>query len=95
MKKIMKKIILVLGIIVMACSISGCQQVTKQFGGTSTIDLPAGKKLVPYTIQWEPKSSNIWYLTEDAEPGYTPKMYEFHESSNLGVAEGKIIFIEH
>ena len=71
------------------------QYVTKRFGGTTTIDIPAGKKLVPYTVQWEPKESNLWYLTEDVEPGYKPKSYEFRESSNLGALEGKIVFVEH
>ena len=91
----MKKALLILAITIAACSISGCQEITKKFGGTTTIDIPAGKKLVPYTVQWEPKSASIWYLTEDTEPGYTPKTYEFHESSNMGAMEGKIIFVEH
>lgn len=72
----------------------GSQYVTKRIGGTTTIELPAGKKLVPYTVQWEPNGSHIWYLTEDAEPGYKPKTYDFHESSNLGLLEGTIIFQE-
>ena len=73
----------------------GTQYFTKTLGGTTTIDLPQGKKLVPYTVQWENKGSNIWYLTEDAEYGYTPKTYTFHESSNLGTLEGTIEFVEH
>lgn len=72
----------------------GSQYVTKRIGGTTTIELPPGKKLVPYTVQWEPNGSHIWYLTEDAEPGYKPKTYDFHESSNLGLLEGTIIFQE-
>ncbi|MBQ7497001.1 MAG: hypothetical protein IJU00_04085 [Selenomonas sp.] len=72
----------------------GSQYITKRIGGTTTIDLPEGKKLVPYTVQWEPNGSHIWYLTEDAEPGYKPKAYTFHESSNLGILEGTIIFQE-
>ena len=72
----------------------GSQFITKRIGGTTTIELPEGKKLVPYTVQWEPKGSHIWYLTEDAEPGYKPKAYTFHESSNLGILEGTIVFQE-
>lgn len=75
--------------------IFNAQFMTKRLGGTTTIDIPAGKKLVPYTVQWEPKESNLWYLTEDAEPGYKAKSYEFRESSNLGALEGKIVFVEH
>lgn len=72
----------------------GSQYITKRIGGTTTIDLPEGKKLVPYTVQWEPNGSHIWYLTEDAEAGYKPKEYTFHESSNLGILEGTIVFKE-
>ena len=91
----MKKILLVLTVVLMSLGISGCQYETKVWGGTTTVDLPKGQKLVPYTIQWEPKDSNLWYLTEPAEEGYVPKKYEFNETSNLGVIEGKVIFIEH
>lgn len=68
---------------------------TKYYGGSSTIDIPAGQKLVPYTVQWEPKNANIWYLTEPAEDGYEPRQYLFNESSNLGIMQGTIIFQEH
>lgn len=71
------------------------QMITKKFGGNTTVDLPPGKKLVPYTVQWEPKESNLWYLTEDAEEGYKPKKYEFYETSNMGFLEGSITFQEH
>ena len=71
------------------------QMVTKKFGGNTVVDLPPGKKLVPYTVQWEPKESNLWYLTEDAEEGYKPKKYEFCETSNMGFLEGSITFQEH
>lgn len=71
------------------------QSNTKMFGGETVIDLPAGIKLVPYTVQWEPDNSNFWYLTEEAEPGYQPRVYEFRESSTLGIMSGKIIIQEH
>ena len=90
-----KKILLGLALLIGSLSIGGCQYTTKVWGGTTTVDIPAGKKLVPYTVQWEAKNSNLWYLVEDAEPGYTPKTYEFKETSNLGAAEGKVLFVEH
>ena len=37
----------------------GSQYITKRIGGTTTIELPQGKKLVPYTVQWEPNGSHI------------------------------------
>jgi hypothetical protein len=75
--------------------LSGCQEMTRHWGGTSTVNLPAGKKLVPYTVQWEPQSSDLWYLLEDAPADYKPKTYEFRETSNYGQMEGIIVFVEH
>ena len=95
MKSKLKYFILMAIVLSTVLLISGCQTTTKTFGGETVIDLPAGDKLVPYTVQWEPETSDIWYLTEKAEPGYQPKVYEFKESSNLGTMEGKIIFKEH
>ena len=89
-----KKIMAVAMMLIVMLVMSGCQQDARHYGGSSTIDLPAGKKLVPYTVQWD-KNSNIWYLTEDAPADYKPKTYEFKESSNLGVMEGTLTFVEH
>lgn len=99
MKGSTKAMIAVIAVLVLALAgvlyvFVGSQYITKKIGGTTTIELPQGKKLVPYTVQWEPNGSHIWYLTEDAEPGYTPKTYNFHESSNLGFLEGTIVFQE-
>ena len=94
-KKLIITSILVVVITTILLVLPGCQFWTKKYGGTTTVNLPKGKKLVPYTVQWETRNSSLWYLTEDAEPGYTPKTYEFNETSNMGVLEGKIIFQEH
>lgn len=99
MKGSTKAMIAVIAVLVLALAgvlyvFVGSQYITKKIGGTTTIELPQGKKLVPYTVQWEPNGSHIWYLTEDAEPGYKPKTYNFHESSNLGFLEGTIVFQE-
>lgn len=87
-------VVLILGLLA-GNFIMNTQTFTKKFGGTTVVDLPKGKKLVPYTVQWEPTESNLWYLTEDAEEGYKPKKYDFCETSNLGVLEGSIVFQEH
>ena len=87
----MKKIKLVLVIILSIVMFSGCQQsLTRNFGGTTTVKLEPGQRLVEVT--W--KDNNLWYLVEPMEPNYTPKTKEFIESSNGGVFEGKVIFIE-
>ena len=74
--------------------LSGCQSITRSFGGEQVINIPAGKKLVPYTVQWE-KNDDLWYLTEDMQEGDSPKTYIFYESSNLGELEGSVRFVEH
>ena len=81
--------------IVLTLIISGCNTITRSYGGDQTIDLPQGKKLVPYTVQWESKNNNIWYLIEDMDANYEPKTYVFKECSNYGNLEGSITFVEH
>ncbi len=75
-------------------SLGGCSDQTraKSYGGTATIDLPAGKKLINAT--WK-ESSNIWYLVRDMREGETAESYEFKESSSLGIVEGTVKLIEH
>ena len=70
------------------------QSFTRVYGGDTVIELPQGQKLVPYTVQWENHSDDLWYLTEPMEDGYEPKEYKFHESSNLGVWQSTITFKE-
>lgn len=62
----------------------------KHFGGTQTITLPKGKKLV--TATW--KESNLWYLTRDAKVGENPERLVFSEESNFNTFEGTVIFQE-
>jgi len=66
------------------------QQRAKKYGGSATVELPAGKKLVNAT--W--KMDNLWLLVEDREEGETPKEYVFKENSSYGVMEGQIIIKE-
>ena len=85
----MKKFILLVFISLMM--VMGCDQyITRQIGGTTTIQLEPNQKLVEAT--W--KESNLWYLTEPMDSDYKPKTRVFQESSVLGVMEGKVIFIE-
>jgi len=86
----MKRLLL---IAVLALAMIGCteNQRAKQFGGTMTINLPAGKKLVNAT--W--KEDHLWYLMRDGKQGETPEVVTFHEDSNMGVLNGTVIFQEH
>ncbi|MCX7735974.1 MAG: hypothetical protein N2319_04615 [Candidatus Kapabacteria bacterium] len=85
----MKKLFILLLCIIalVACT---QQQRSKTFGGTSTINLDPGKKLV--NITW--KEDNLWILTRDAKENEKPEKFEFIENSSLGILEGKIIIIE-
>lgn len=65
-------------------------QRVRQYGGEMTINLPKGQKLMMAT--W--KKANLFYLTEPMESDYVPKNKVFQESSNWGVLESKIIFVE-
>lgn len=71
-------------------SMASCQSCTRNTGGTTTINLEKGERVVEAT--W--KDNNIWYLVEPMEDGYVPKTKIFKEKSYAGVWEGKVIFIE-
>ena len=66
------------------------QHMARRYGGKLNIELPKGEKLMMAT--W--KESNLFYLTEPMDSGYIPKKKVFRESSNLGVWESEITFIE-
>ena len=86
MKKILMSICITLGL----CSCE--QQITRQYGGTTTIKLEKGEKLIEVT--WKDEG-DLWYLVEDMDSDYTPKVKVFKESSMYGLLEGKVVFIEH
>lgn len=79
-------------LIVIALSTVGCteNQRAKSFGGTATVILPAGRKLVNTT--W--KNADLWYLTRPMRADEKAESYEFNENSEFGFAEGKVIFVE-
>lgn len=85
----MKKIILALAILI-TIGLTSCNYCTRNFGGSTVIKLEPGEKLVEAT--W--KENNIWYLVEPMEDGYVPKTKVFKESSNAGMLEGTVTFIE-
>jgi len=90
----LKKVFIALTLIAFTLMLGGCQQNTRRAGGTTTIDVDPGMRIIPYTVQWD-RSDDIWYLTEEAPADYKPKTYVFKESSNMGVMEGEVIIVEH
>lgn len=85
----MKKLVL---LIIVALFVFGCtsQQRAKKYGGTATVNLPPGTKLVEAT--W--KGDDLWYLVRKRAANEEPQSYVFSESSSWGVLEGKIKFNE-
>lgn len=80
-------------LLAVGAGLAGCtqQQRAKKFGGNATIDLSKGKKLI--NVTW--KDDNIWYLTRPMNESDKEETYEFTESSNYGIAEGKVTIREH
>lgn len=80
-----------LGILLFTCSSCTENLRARTYGGTTTVELDPGQKLLEVT--W--KETSLWYLTEPMEPSYEPKTKVFQEDSRFGVMEGKVIFVEH
>ena len=85
MKKIM--FALTLGFILMGCT---SNTRARHWGGTMTINLPAGQELMEAT--W--KDNNLYYLTRPMAPDYVPVTKTFPEDSRFGVIEGTVLFVE-
>lgn len=88
----MKRIIILVALAASALTFNGCTDNlrTKAYGGSMTIDLPPGQKLV--NVTW--KETQIWYLTRPAKAGELPETLTFKEKSDYGVLEGTVIFKE-
>lgn len=88
----MKKILFAIafGLLLLACCSCTENLRARTYGGTTTVELEPGQKLIEVT--W--KETSLWYLTEPMEPGYEPKTKVFQEDSRFGVMEGKVIFHE-
>ena len=63
---------------------------TKVYGGSMTVHLPKGEKLLMAT--W--KEADLFYLTEPMDSNYVPKTKTFREKSSYGMLEATITFIE-
>ena len=71
--------------------LTGCtNSCARQWGGTEELYLPEGKKLI--NVSW--KKNDLWILTRDMKENEEPEVYEYIESSNFGIFEGKIIIKE-
>ena len=88
----MKKILLPLFAITLLASCTENSR-ARLWGGTETINLDPGKRLVNITWKSSDKSgSNLWILTK--QDTTKPSTYLFEEKSSMGMLEGKVIIIE-
>jgi hypothetical protein len=87
----MKKVLLGLFGIVLLVSCTGNQR-ARTFGGTETIQLEEGVRLVNVTWKGREGGGDLWILTKKDTTKATT--YSFKEKSNFGVMEGEVIIIE-
>lgn len=87
-KRIIAGIMLLMAL---GCGLTGCKSIAKNMGGTITVDVPEGQKLIEAT--W--KGSNLWYLTRPMREDEEPEAFTLQEDSNFGIMEGKVIFKEN
>ena len=83
--------LLCLGLLLTA-ALAGCteNQRAKKFGGTMTVNLECGVKLV--SITW--KDESLWKHTRPMEPGEKPVTHTFEEDSNFGLVTGRVVVNE-
>ena len=74
-------------------SFTGCtrQIMAREFGGSYTIDLPKGEKLIEIT--W--KDDDLFYLTRPMREDESPETYTFQQDSAYGIFEGSVTVVEH
>lgn len=89
----MRRLTTVLFLLALLVLVGSCSanDMAKDYGGSVTYDLPAGKKLINAT--W--KESDLWYLVRDMRPGEEPETYQFIEKSSMGLLEGTVTLVEH
>jgi len=86
----MKKVLFILAVL-FTVTFTSCENfMTRNFGGSQTIELQPGQKLV--NVTW--KKNQVWILTETRLDSIKPKTYKFKEKSNMGVMEGEITLVE-
>lgn len=93
MKKVSLLVLAVVIVAIVCVTIVGCtaQERAFRFGGSTTVDLPKGQKLI--NITW--KENHLWYLTKPMTPEDKVENYSFQESSSFGVWQGTVTISEH
>lgn len=87
----MKRILAVMMGLSLCFGITGCQAITKNFGGEMTIELEPNVKLEEIT--WKDDDS-LWYLTRPMTEDDVAETHTFQQSNDFGVLEGTVTIIE-
>lgn len=91
MKKIKKYLITsIIALSLSATLFSGCQTVTKNWGGDMTINLEPNQKLEEIT--W--KDDSLWYLTRPMTENDIAETHTFQQQTDFGVFEGTVTIVE-
>lgn len=86
-----KKAAIALTAICMAVMVlTGCQTVTKNYGGEMTVRLEPNRKLEEVT--W--KDNSLWYLTRPMTDEDVAETHTFQQQTDLGVFEGTVTIVE-
>lgn len=87
----MKKKVLMLAVLLTMCfSFTGCQVMTKEYGGSMTIKLEPNQKLEEIT--W--KDDSLWYLTRPMTDNDVAETHTFQQSTDFGIFEGTVTIVE-
>ena len=89
MKKFLFLMTLIVGFVILNMSCTKNIR-ARQFGGTTTVELPQNVKLV--NVTW--KETDLWISTAPMNSTDIPKTYTFYEESSWGIWEGTIYIIE-
>lgn len=87
-----KKLAALLSTLVLSLLLCACteQNVTREFGGSMELELPANQKLEEIT--W--KNDTLWYLMRPMREDEEAETHVFQASSSWGVFEGTVTVIE-
>lgn len=87
----MKKLIACFCLFLSLFCFTGCNSAAKYYGGSMTIELPAGEKFI--ACDWD-EDDGFWYLTRPMRAGEFAETYTFQQDTTWGVFEGTITIIE-
>lgn len=90
----MRIILIPIGLLILGfafLSLSNCNAVAKQIGGTVTVKLPPNTKMV--NVTW--KEDNLWVVQRPKNKDESCNTtYTFQEYSNYGIFQGRALIVE-